>query len=71
MACRLTKLAAQGPIHIIAIGLEGLDGLGYVPDWNSARIILTAEEAKAASIPSNAMLEILESRDGNSSVRVQ
>lgn len=71
MACRLTELAAQGPVHIIAIGLEGLDGLGYVPDWNSARIILTAEEAKAASIPSNAMLEILESRDGNSSVRVQ
>ncbi len=58
MARQLAKLAGQGPINVIAVGPEGLDGLGYLPKWRSARLELTAEDAQTATIPRHVVLEI-------------
>lgn len=59
LACRLAKLASQSPISIIAVGQDGLEGLGYVPAWRSAHLLLDARSARDATVPQGVVLEVL------------
>lgn len=49
LACRLTALAARGPVDVVVAGPAALDGLGFLPGWRRAEVRLT--EAEEATLP--------------------
>jgi succinoglycan biosynthesis protein ExoO len=61
LSCRLTDLSARGPIDVVALGLDGLDALGLLPEWESAEVWLTENESAAAvgRLPAKAVLKRL------------
>jgi succinoglycan biosynthesis protein ExoO len=54
LACRLSKLVAQGPVEALAVGRQGLDGLGLLPEWKDAEVWLP--DAEQAVLPPGARL---------------
>lgn len=59
LASRLAMLASARPIDVIAFGLRGLDGLGYVPAWRSARLSLGPNDARSVALPPGVALQVL------------
>lgn len=59
LACNLAKLASQTTISIVAVGHEGLDGLGYVPVWQSAQVWLDLGSVHEATVPQGVTLELI------------
>lgn len=49
LACRLTALAARGPVDVTVAGSAALDGLGFLPAWRRAEVWLS--EAEEAALP--------------------
>lgn len=62
LASRLARLASAGQSEIIAHGTAGLDALGYVPLWKSARVRLDRESAERATVPPGAEVALLVDR---------
>lgn len=54
LACQLSELVAQGPVEALAIGREGLDGLGLLPVWQEAEVWLS--ETDHTALPPGARL---------------
>ncbi len=63
LATRLARLASAGQSDIIADGVAGLDALGYVPHWKSARVRIDRKVAQRATVPPGAEVALLV--DGN------
>ena len=59
LASRLARLASAGHSDIIANGTAGLNALGYVPLWKSARVRLDRESAERATVPPGAEVALL------------
>ncbi len=62
VAGRLARLAEAHHLDIVAFGRLGLQALGYVPHWRTARVILSPEAAEGATVPSGACLELTAER---------
>ena len=58
LACRLTALAARGPVDVTVAGPAALDGLGFLPAWRRAEVWLTGAEEEALPGPLPSGLEV-------------
>ncbi|WP_227271323.1 glycosyltransferase family 2 protein [Roseobacter weihaiensis] len=59
LASRLVKLTGDALPDVIAEGPAGLEGLGYLPAWRSARLMLDARTAQHAIVPPGVAVEVL------------
>lgn len=59
LASRLVKLTGNTLPDVVAEGSAGLEGLGYLPAWRSARLLLDAQTARHAIVPPGVAVEIL------------
>ncbi|WP_299677757.1 glycosyltransferase family 2 protein [uncultured Roseobacter sp.] len=58
LASTLARLSSQAPPDVIAEGQAGLEGLGYLPAWRSARLTLDPHTAREAIIPPGVEVEV-------------
>ncbi|WP_193743551.1 glycosyltransferase family 2 protein [Tateyamaria sp. ANG-S1] len=62
LASRLARLTTEAQSDIIAHGAPGLDALGYIPLWTSARVRLDIKTAERATVPPGAEVALLDDR---------
>ncbi|MEM1428903.1 MAG: glycosyltransferase family A protein [Pseudomonadota bacterium] len=58
LACRLAQLGTRGSVDVIADGKDGLQALGFLPQWRSAHLTLGAEAAEGVVLPKGVTLTV-------------